>query len=153
MDIPPHGFWDMGRTWPQQGWVLGFGGTPQIFVFLVDPKKTQKLFFAPYQCLMHILLSVSPCAVSRFKTFYKAVDGSIILNLPAAWKGQLYQCVLEPDAVVAGTVQRISCQQVVKATNFATTGLRSHVRDQHRKGKLPKSLFFSFIQRTTVLQV
>ena len=71
--------------------------------------------------------------MASFKKFYKAVDRTAIPTLPAAWKGQLYQCILEHDALVDGVVQKVPCQQIVKATNFATNGLRSHCRDLHPK--------------------
>eukprot|EP00667_Euglena_gracilis_P002438 EG_transcript_2438 len=68
-----------------------------------------------------------------FKKFYKAVDKTTLPDLPATWKGQLYKCTLEIDANVDGALTKVPCNQIIKATNFSTNGLRIHIRDVHRK--------------------
>ena len=71
--------------------------------------------------------------MAAFKKFYKAVEKTTIPDLPATWKGQLYQCILEHDVICDGVAQKVPCHQIVKATNYATSGLRSHCRDLHPK--------------------
>lgn len=71
--------------------------------------------------------------MAAFKKFYKAVERSAIPDLPANWKGQLYRCTLQHDAIVDGQASKVACDHIVKCTNFATTGLRSHCRDLHPK--------------------
>jgi hypothetical protein len=142
-----------GACWNmlEQGWFLGFGGTPQNFCFWGGvPKKAQILGFWVLENKYHentfqlpfltwhvvfVLMTAGFCFsfMASFKKFYKAVEKNAIPDLPASWKGQLYRCTLQNDAVLDGVATKVACDHIVKCTNFATSGLRSHCRDCHPK--------------------